>query len=132
MKPKQQRIAIAEHCGWSRIENAHTMMIGGLWVGYPPNNALVGQKEQIPDYLDDLNAMHEAEETLDTIQHLMFYQEMVHILDTNEDGSHRYGACLYWETMHATASQRCEAFLKATDRWQDDAEDGGQIRSGKE
>jgi len=57
MKPEQQRIAIAEACGW-----ADCQIIGNTrWFGIPPEQANTGDNFRlIPDYLADLNAMHEA------------------------------------------------------------------------
>ena len=45
MKPEEQRIAIAEACGWE-------------WSG----------EDNLPNYPSDLNAMHEAEKILNTNQ----------------------------------------------------------------
>ena len=75
---------------------------------------------EVPDYLNDLNVMHEAEKSLSIIQRLRYYQELIDIFDRHPDGSHRYGACIYWESVHATASQRAEAFLKTLGLWKED------------
>jgi len=48
MNAEKQRIAIAELCGWTDME---VTRVGGI--------LLYGQTE-VPDYLHDLNAMHEA------------------------------------------------------------------------
>jgi len=53
--------------------------------------------ELLPDYTNDLNAMHEAESTLDAKQ----LQQMAAMLFADVDGPR----------FHATASQRAEAFL---------------------
>ena len=96
MTAEQQRIAIAEACG--------TMKWGyGL-----PTKCIAFN---VPDYLNDLNAMHEAVKTLP--QNLM----------------PRYFACLcnvvsgslslygYSKATEATAAQRAEAFLKTIGKW---------------
>ena len=61
--------------------------------------------DDLPDYLNDLNAMHEAEKTLHTDGGLWgaYCGYLV------KDGS-------WFNTVHATASQRAEAFLKAINK----------------
>jgi hypothetical protein len=89
MKAEQQRIAIADAAGfiagysWSRSD--------GIAV--------------LPDYLNDLNAMHDAEKMLEA------------------DDNHAYGCyCIdlqeeYGNTVHLTAAQRAEAFLRTIGKW---------------
>ena len=55
MTPEAQRIAIAEACGWSYEKNETYAPDGAFWWSKNP---------EFPDYLNDLNAMHEAENTL--------------------------------------------------------------------
>jgi len=100
MKPEQQRIAIAEACGWTDI-NPHSWhpRKGELWGGQK------GIRNMIPDYLNDLNAMHKAEKMLN-----------------RESGYHEIGGYgLYLvaleHSVSATASQRAEAFLKTLNLW---------------
>ena len=102
MTTEAQRIAIAEACGYER-------RLDGYW----REKGMVGSCG-IPDYLRDLNAMHEAVKTIP--QNLM----------------PRYFACLcnvvsgalslygYSKATEATAAQRAEAFLKTLDKWIDD------------
>ena len=61
MNPEAQRIAIAEACGWKDITR-------GSYDGSLFGRHKTQQLEIIPDYLADLNAMHEAEKTL-TYEH---------------------------------------------------------------
>lgn len=92
MTPEQQRIAIAEACGWMPAPR-------GRW-------KLDKRVERFrPDYLNDLNAMHEAEKTL-----------------SGESGYHESGGYgLYLVALEhdvsATAAQRAEAFLRTTGKW---------------
>lgn len=85
MTPEAQRIAIATHC----------LYCGGSY-------ELV-----IPDYLNDLNAMHEAEETLTTTQLREYNCEIYRVLSRDY--------CIY--EFHATAPQRAEAFLRTLNLW---------------
>jgi len=70
------------------------------------------------NYAGSLDAIHEAEKRLTIPEQLRFYQELCHILETNLDGTHKYGVCMYWETIHANAAQRAEAFLKTIGKWE--------------
>jgi hypothetical protein len=69
----------------------------------------MGNGTQSPDYLNDLNAMHEAEKMLNS-----------------ESGYHGIGGYgLYLVALEhnvsATAAQRAEAFLKTLNLWINDA-----------
>jgi len=91
MTPEAQRIAIAEACGWKTEYRDAVSSVTAL-----------------PDYLNDLNAMHEAEKVL--------------------FGRNDWSACIYDEHINvatsswkwnATASQRAEAFLRTIGKWQE-------------
>ena len=91
MKPKQQRIAIAEACGTMR------------W-SYALPKKCVGAS--VPDYLNDLNAMHEAEKVLNQKQKEDYFFIILNF----------YGN---WpKAIQATADQRAEAFLRAVGKWE--------------
>ena len=83
MNKEQQRIAIAEFC--------------------------VEDRQEPPDYPNDLNAMHEAE------KHLSSWDQPRYIDAVNR-------ACgLHWgRTVLATAKQRAEALLRTIGKWVDD------------
>jgi hypothetical protein len=85
MSEQEINEAIAKACGRERNPD-------GGW--YPDNGLRVGT-QAIPDYCNDLNAMHEAEKVLDETQ-AKCYEAMLG----------EYG-------FHATARQRAEAFLRA-------------------
>lgn len=66
MKPEAQRIAIAEACGWTNLrQERHRELIVGVpdhfLAGEPPEGVIMLYPTSPPDYLGDLNAMHEAE-----------------------------------------------------------------------
>ena len=63
-----------------------------------------GQTE-VPDYLNDLNAMHEAEKMLDFNQ----------LRDMEDSVSFRFAVLPF----HSTAAQRAEAFLRTLDKWEE-------------
>ena len=101
MKPEQQRIKIAEACGWKPDKRG----LGWLC----PH----GYYAPEPDYLNDLNAMHEAECWMMANKSLMTFWEYAgrlkkHFQNLGDDGY-----------IHATASQRAEAFLRTLGKWED-------------
>ena len=124
MTPEQQRIAIAEFCGWTNI------CLQPLWVSdiedeFPPvlcgTHPSKGRPEGIPkrfgplpDYLNDLNAMHDAWLTLSLSEKEQFESELYSIViggaeyNRNDDAG--------WIT-NATAAQRAESFLKTLNLW---------------
>ena len=72
---------------------------------YWSKNGSVGEP---PDYLNDLNAMHEAEEIL-TAQQRRSYVSYIFNLPASECESNTF----------ATAAQRAEAFLKTLGLWEE-------------
>lgn len=67
MNPETQRIEIAKACGWYDLRrdlNDPELLMGVFCFG------AVGPEEfEVPDYLNDLNAMNEAEEVLNEEQY---------------------------------------------------------------
>ena len=106
MNTEQQRIAIAEACGWQFIpEYYHGKDQPPEFTTVTPDGRhLCGY---YPDYLNDLNAMHDAEKTLDYNQ-MNRYQniELSRFMHTGTT----------W-ICSATAAQRAEAFLKTLNLW---------------
>ena len=124
MTPEQQKIAIAEACGWTNI------CLQPLWVSdiedeFPPvlcgTHPSKGRPEGIPkrfgplpDYLNDLNAMHDAWLKLPPSKKERFESELYSIVigraeyNRNDDAG--------WIT-NATAAQRAESFLKTLNLW---------------
>lgn len=127
----KQRIAVAKACGWKPLHIGEEDLDTAIWFNFKGGRArkLLGRtitdqmRKGLPDYLNDLNAIVEATTTLFTCpsQQLLFYQTLIHILDRNPDDSHRFGACLYWEIINATAAQRVEALLRTLNLWEDDS-----------
>ena len=91
MKPEQQRIAIAEACGTMR------------W-SYALPKKCVGAS--VPNYLNDLNAMHDAEKMLTSSQ-------IAPYVDSLEEMNERWSTPAF-----ASAAQRAEAFLRAIEKWE--------------
>jgi hypothetical protein len=95
---EQINIAIAEACGWTEIDG---LSAKGL-MGKPPEKLC--SFAYLPNYCNDLNAMHEAEKTLNSEQ-LHDYYENLELVNG-------------WEYPSSTARQRAEAFLKTIGKWE--------------
>lgn len=111
MTPEQQRIAIAEACG---ITNVAPMIVKN--VKHEGDDITVGiwsDDGWVPQYLNDLNAMHEAEETLQESQRVTYSNELY---DLAVEHSLKTGK---WSYLSMTASQRAEAFLRTIGKWEE-------------
>jgi hypothetical protein len=109
MNDIEQRILIAETCGWYKDKNFH---INGLW---NHDKYKVSRREfELPDYPNDLNAMFEAEENLAGL--VEFGYEHYLRWKLSHDFGH-YNTHDLWPIWHSTARQRAEAFLKAIGAW---------------
>lgn len=99
MTPEKQRIAIAEACG-------------------EDNDSIY--RDLIPNYINDLNAMHEAEGMLG--DKWMPYARLLLEITTGCGPAMPLSflnvatLCL---AVHATASQRAEAFLRTIGKWKE-------------
>jgi hypothetical protein len=100
MNPEEQKIAIAEACGITVIPCSCT--------NDPWRDDATGK--HILDYLNDLNAMHEAEKVLDSNQACQFANNLFRVMI----GEHGVSEFM---KIHATAAQRSEAFLKTLNLW---------------
>jgi len=71
---------------------------------------------KIPNYPEDLNAMHEAEKTLEEKEWFRYHQEIA-----VQTGTENYSTAWEWRdrfaAIHATARQRAEAFLRVKGLW---------------
>ena len=126
MSEEEQRIAIAESVGY-RIEG----ITGGVIV-YKPNESqgfgycVEGRDhpeivKMLPDYLNDLNAMHEAvayakTQYNDPESDGLLFCEATYIMTLNVLLGRNHWDCEFC-IVEATAAQRAEAFLKTIDKW---------------
>jgi len=100
---KEINIKIAELDGWSQIENTHTIVIGGVWRGYPSVGQIIGQKELIPDYCENLNAICSAVNKFwSDVKFRAKYTEQLHFICN----------MIPCQAVQATARQRAEALIK--------------------
>ena len=121
LSPKEQQIKVAELCGltiqecayrsgeyyvWSEQRNK---LLAEQWEADPSGEYDDGMME-LPDYLNDLNACHEFEETLgDKYEE---YAARLQGLNTPPWGGIPLSI---WDLFHATAAQRCEALVLTTE-----------------
>ena len=113
MNPEQQRIAISEACGWTEVEPC--TCCDKVSRGYEPTPG--AHKKHLPDYLNDLNAMHEAEKVL-THDQMIDYSRHVGKLITSYLPASR-AAWMDFRLINATAAQRAEAFLRTIGKWKE-------------
>jgi hypothetical protein len=135
MNPEQRRIAIAEACGWVFEKKARHNMNSNIpaWHLTSPKGVLRCGKEVwfdtsygkesvyrpfegelveyldesgVPDYLNDLNAMHDADKMLTNEQWWLLVGFLAEICGG--------GVAL---CISANAAQRAEAFLKTLNLW---------------
>jgi len=122
MKPEAQRIAIVKACGWTLVGINATAPVPVFSSSQLTGRTPEGYVQLVPYYLDNLNEMHAVEETIanDPLKVLEYYRNLVDLIDRAPDGSRVFGKCVYWETLHASAAQRAEAFLRTLNLWTDE------------
>jgi hypothetical protein len=107
VSPEAQRIAIAEACGFTQEK---PWLDGRECWGHKDHPPHVGF-EEIPDYLNDLNAMAGAENTLTDNQWFEYDLQLMLVAKCD------------WHVprnrIRATAAQRAEAYLRAINLWQE-------------
>ena len=85
---------------------------------------VIAEPAPVPNYCNDLNAMHEAEKTLNE-KEAMFYLHRL-FQKRLKDGSTGTIACIMDNSVFATAPQRAEAFLSTLGKWKDKAQKEGE------
>lgn len=136
MTELEQRISIAEACGWRWYRRPAT----GPWAAKPMralyhpllvpeyvatlqpadmterecNPVFLWREGMIPDYLNDLNSIHEVEKSLSMHQSANYEVLLDEVVNRE---FHRDETCLIVPDWHATAAQRAEAFLKCLGKW---------------
>lgn len=132
MSDDEMRVAIAEWCGWKIVPTPAWKPGEELFDVTGPTGErhfaknYIGIGRLTPDFLHDLNAMHEAEEKLANdeegykqwvvfLRHIC-YEALPPHLRTAWHDSEYFGD---WLCFHATARQRAEALLRTIGRWKD-------------
>ena len=112
MNPEKQRIAIAKARGMiGPFENSEEWFENG-----DSDGCIIVLRDatgkRVANYLNDLNAMHEAEMVLTHEQRI---DHMEWLGMCSDDYGHKV-----WAYVHATAAQRAEAFLRTLGKWEAD------------
>lgn len=104
MDKEKQRIKIAEALGYTHVRIVKA--IEGppdIGIGHHPT-----EPHSVPEYLNDLNAMHEAQKILKIGMRNRYDAELSLIAERDY--------CFIWET---SAKQKAEAFLRTLDLWEE-------------
>lgn len=126
MSPEEQNKAIAAYLGWTEFEIYEDNAGPPIHCAYSPPTIGFSKsgdweylkpkdKKAFPNYTRDLNAMHEAEKVLLEAQWSEYRDE----LRTVVLGSVRMVSQWTKADLHATAAQRCEAFLRVLNLWKE-------------
>ena len=116
MNPEAQRIAIAQACGWKPTKPKQ-------FLGSTPSHAFekdgsyYGGLNSIPDYLNSLDAMHEAEKVLTGEQ----AWKQIKLIVGYAQCAGGFPVLSRSESLRlhsATAAQRAEAFLRTIGKWE--------------
>jgi hypothetical protein len=112
MKPEKQRIAIAEACGWTDVKGTKGVHPKARFKGCGYADDWIA----LPDYLNNLNAMHEAEKVLSRGEH---YNQTggFGLYVQNLD----FVRCGRKHLIEATAAERARAFLLTLGKWEEEA-----------
>lgn len=111
MTQEEKRIKLAETAGWKVHPKDRFIVI-------PPNSPhSVQPLSTIPDYFNDLNAVHELEKVLadrcKENDYWFFIRELLGFSDAQSD----WDEVDHFKAVHATAAQRCEALGKTLNLW---------------
>ncbi len=131
MSPEAQRIAIAEacgtlsafycpHCRETRDEKQRRQE-DGIW--YCNFCAVTALYHDSPNFLNDLNAMHEAEKLFsDDRSKWKKYSDWLMRLTQEANVGLYYSDAVNarYRSVNATAAQRCEAFLRTLGLWREE------------
>ena len=97
MTNEQINMAIAKACGWYEEDNESEI----CWTRRELTYCL--HEDKLPDYCNDLNAMHEAEKYIMDESSILYKEELEKV------------SCIW----HSTAKQKAIAFLKAIGKWKE-------------
>lgn len=139
LSKEEQRVAIAEFCG---VTNRWVLMKRGMYYrpnakGYtfelrdawivseqiadehtcPYDEPVTKHRAPLPNYPDDLNAMHEAEKFLSSTRQRLDYETHLNAA-VQPVGAMPYSDRVFF-LYNATANQRAEALLRTIGKWKD-------------
>jgi len=101
MNDEQINAAIAEACGWKRNPKC----------GWYPDNGWNFGTQNIHDYCNDLNSMHEAEKVIVSEWNPFYATQLARVTNSHYSDDPSFFC--------ATARQRAEAFLRTLGKWEE-------------
>ncbi len=113
MTDREIRIEIAETCGWRNV-TAHERSLWTNGQGSPVNET------DLPDYLNDLNAMNEAEKIIDqmpTDSQSLYLDYLALSTGWSGDTMAKARFSAHYNAVRCPARQRVAAFLKTIGKW---------------
>lgn len=113
MNPDKQRIAIAAAVGTAKPVARDR--IGGCFYEMGMRGPCKCDGDRlalIPDYLNDLNAMHAAEGALAEKDRIEYGNQLIAVCDRDMNKPGKRWAATTFYIIHATAAQRAEAFCR--------------------
>lgn len=114
MNADKQRIAIAEGCGFVPSIEAQ-IPHRPIWT-HPKHKDCYWTECDLPDYINDLNAIHEAEDALTNDALVEAYCEHLNKACGSDVDRGKPSFVAYF----STAAQRAEAFLRTLKLWVDE------------
>jgi hypothetical protein len=112
MTEEQQRIAIAEACGWKQVTLDNKPE--EIWENKSNPLEKCRAESKLPNYAGCLNAMHEAEKVLTEEQRIAYSDHTYDIACEEQDTTGM------WSWLSLTASQRAKAFLQTLGKWEEE------------
>lgn len=147
MTDQNMNIAIAEACGWKWYRTHRTTGKPHRSLYHPElsreyiatlqpadmtepkcSNEFIMREGMIPNYCNDLNAMHDVWASFDFEQKMEFAFELRQVVRNKWDRDHEAFKSMFVdeppqvqlaETANASAHQRAEAFLKVVGKWKE-------------
>lgn len=126
MTEEQINIAVAEACGWKKLTVPLEDDLGPIgdmtvtkWKRPSNPHGYVDPTSSVPNYCNNLNAMHEAEEALNKGEINTYLGHLYSNTEVAEVGSSPWRVIAARVAVHATARQRAEAFLRTLGKWEE-------------
>jgi len=116
MTDEQINMAIAESLGWEDVGGFYPHLLGTK-----PRFDKTGKidarfvDQVVPNYCNDLNAMHEAEKTLSPSLAVNFIEHLKVVQQPRWWKTEHIQA---WMCIHAPARERAEAYLRTIGKWE--------------
>ena len=116
MTQEQKRIKLAEAAGWKRAglinewlrpSREHIPQFHSSWVGL----------DSLPEYFNELNAVHELEKVLNAGQINTYLGKLYGYTKPAKVGANPWEIISFRVAVHATAAQRAEALGKTLNLW---------------